>query len=70
MNASKQSRIYVGYVIKVVPRSGEAQYHGPFATQSRAEEYALSFPTDISFTHTIEELIIPHAMHVYIETQY
>jgi len=64
MAASTQSRIYIGYVIV----TNQGDYIGPFASEVRAQEYMRSFPAD--WKGEIKNLTLPHALRVYVETQY
>lgn len=69
MNAPSQTRVVAGYIVKV-DVNGKTQYHGPFATDTRAREYARCFDAEFTSKLSIEELIIPHTIACYIETRF
>lgn len=70
-----QHRLYAGYVC-LIKRRVDMEYrtdiHGPFATIGRAMEYghaALRDYPNERVSLTIDQLIIPHYVHVLIDEE-
>jgi hypothetical protein len=65
------SRMFTGYIL-VATFDRRTTYFGPFPTEQRALEYcmALSIEKNGEVMAEIKELTVPHAMHVFVETQY
>lgn len=73
MRASTQTRILVGCILRASMKDGTTDYIGPFASEYRASQYRDAMQkdmADIVGSIEIEDLTIPHALHVYVETQY